>query len=119
MLCGTGNISDLLYLLLTEDLPQCHHYVFQFLAGDEAEMIKLNRRKWTGTGSVLTRHDFITKPCILLDLFEQQDPLFLLLPGGKVFRKQDCSQELHKFKNLDIFILYIVRNNMAGPHSLS
>ena len=28
---------------------------------------------------------------ILLDLFEQQDRLFLLLPDEKVFRKQDYS----------------------------
>ena len=43
------------------------------------------------------KHDFITTPGILLDLFEQQDRLFLLLPDGKVFRKQDYSHRTAQF----------------------
>ena len=55
------------------------------------------------------RHDFITTPGILLDLFEQQDHLFLLLPGGKVFRKQDyenCTKFSTDFKILT-FLYFI------------
>ena len=46
---------------------------------------------------------------ILLDLFEQQDHLFLLLPGGKVFRKQDyenCTKFSTDFKILT-FLYFI------------